>query len=76
MRPRTMLRLHQLSANKTIKENQLLTTDSKVASYKASYEDPLTRKIKLKALVCNTIELGYIPRTKKGRTDGDSSYAM
>ena len=38
----------------------MLTTDSKVASYKASYEAPLTRKIKLKALVCNAIELGYI----------------
>ena len=36
------------------KENLLLTTDSKEALYKASYEAPLTRKIRLniKSLIC------------------------
>ena len=39
--------LYQLSASKTTEENYLLTTDSKSALYKVSYEAPLTREIKL-----------------------------
>ena len=39
--------LYQLSATKTTEKNKSLTTDSKEASYKASYKAPLTRKIGL-----------------------------
>ena len=39
--------LYQLSVTKTNEKNKSLTTDTKVASYQASYKDPLTRKIGL-----------------------------
>ena len=43
-----VLLLYQLPVTKTTEKNYSLTTDSKEASYEASYESPLTRKIGLK----------------------------